>query len=120
MASLSGQNIKDTFQKLVQVDDNGRLQNGIGGDLGQVNITGSIAASQGFIGDLEGNAATATNADTATSSSFASTASLARTATSASFTATASLARTATSASFTATASLAQTAVSASFTATAS
>jgi hypothetical protein len=120
MSSLSGQNIKDTFQKLVQVDDGGLLQNGIGGNLGQVTLTGSIAASSGFIGTLEGNATSADSATTATSASFASTSSLARTATSASFTTTASLARTATSASFASTSSLAQTALTASVAATAS
>ena len=115
MASLSGQNIKDTFQKLVQVDDNGRLQTGIGTDLGQVRITGSIAASSGFVGSLQGNAATATLATTATSASFASTSSFAQLATTASNAQTASLAQTAISASnattssFTVTASFATT-----------
>ena len=113
MASLSGQNIKDTFQKLVQVDDGGRLQSGIGGNLGQVTLTVSIAASSGFTGSLQGNADTstlATLATTATSASFATTASLARIATSSSFATSAGTANTATSASVATTASFVVTA----------
>ena len=79
MATLSGRNIQDTFQQLVQVE-NGLIQYGDGTNIGTVSLTGSLEASSGFVGNVVGTASLASYAATAsylTSDAVAATASYA-------------------------------------------
>ena len=55
MATLTGNKIKDTYYKLVQVDNGQLVQNGIGSPLtGSINLSGSlhVTGSQTVGGDL--------------------------------------------------------------------
>jgi hypothetical protein len=78
MASLTGQAIKDTYQSLLKVDDNGQITNiaknitdGLGGSSGLyltstgVVISGSLRISGSLISDLQGTASYAQNSNIA-------------------------------------------------------
>jgi hypothetical protein len=87
MASLTGQLIKDTYQSLLKVDDNGQITNisknitdGLGGSSGLyltstgVIISGSLQISGSLISDLQGTASYAQNSNIANSAYTASSA----------------------------------------------
>lgn len=96
MATLFNTLIQETYGKLVQVDDGGRIQNGLGLDFtSSLQLTGSIEVTGGITGSVLGTATTASYAVSASYILAGATASLAVTASNAN---TASLAVTASNA----------------------
>ena len=71
MANLAGNKIKDTFNKLLQLD-NGIIQNGTGSTVSAT--INSLTASNGFQGNLEGTASFTYTSSYATTASYATNA----------------------------------------------
>jgi hypothetical protein len=67
MANLTGNKIKDTFNKLLQLD-NGIIQNGTGSTVSAT--INSLTASNGFQGNLEGTASFTLTSSYATTASY--------------------------------------------------